>query len=121
GGRRRTNFEFSRQLTRLTRSRRFLDLLALPSRVPPVNPRYRIQASWSFWVQLRVGVEVLHDRGTFWSAATCQPLWPRRHNESGDKSPHSIFGLVICPSFVRIPRQKLTPTSNCTLLKQATG
>ena len=22
--------------------------------------------------------------------------------------------LVICPSFARIPRQKLTPTSNCT-------
>ena len=31
------------------------------------------------------------------------------------------IGLVICPSFARIPQQKLTPTSNCTLLKQAAG
>ena len=44
------------------------------------------------------------------------PLGLGRRNESGDKPPHSIIGLVICPSFALIPRRK--PTSNFTPVKK---
>src|SRR5439155_2886689 len=39
----------------------------------------------------------------FWSAATCR-LFAALH-----------IVLAICPSFARIPRQKVTPACNCTL------
>ena len=44
--------------------------------------------------------------------STCRRYGPGRQQESGDKSPHSIWDSVICPSFARIQREKTDPTSN---------
>src|SRR5213596_705828 len=77
-------------------------------------------------VQLEAGVAsgaaLVNCRRTITALLECgdlSPLWPGRQNESGDKSPHSISVLVICPSFAPIPRQKLTATSNYTPLQSS--
>ena len=38
------------------------------------------------------------------------PLWPRRQNESGDKSPHSISDSLFA-RLLRSSRGTVTPTS----------
>ena len=71
-------------------------------------------------VQLEVGVRLPRDarkrRTNNESDMECgdlSPLWPRRQNESGDKSPHSKRGVIVRLQLTKAAPEA-TPTFNCT-------
>ena len=45
------------------------------------------------------------------------PLWHRRQNESGDKSPHSKRAVIVRLQLTKAGPE-VTPTSSCTLLPE---